>query len=93
MGANVKITDFPLIQRLRNLANAVEFFPTLLQYATTTTLCTSGSSNFTICDKAYVDSTANAGASDANETTKGSVSSQPALKLPREPHLVRPSRA
>ena len=71
VGANVKITDFPLIQRLRNLANAVEFFPTLLQYATTTTLCTSGSSNFTICDKAYVDSTANAGASDANETTKG----------------------
>ena len=70
VGANVKITDFPLIQRLRNLANAVEFFPTLLQYATTTTLCTSGSSNFTICDKAYVDSTANAGASDANETTK-----------------------
>ena len=71
VGANVKITDFPLIQRLRNLANAVEFFPTLLQYATTTTLCTVGSSNYTICDKAYVDGVAVAGASNGNDTTKG----------------------
>jgi hypothetical protein len=55
VGANVKVTDFPLIQRLRNLSNAVEYFPTLLQYATTTTLCSVGSSNYTICDKAYID--------------------------------------
>jgi hypothetical protein len=71
VGANVKVTDFPLIQRLRNLANSVEYFPTLLQYATTTTLCGVGSSNYTICDKAYIDGVAVAGASNANETTKG----------------------
>ena len=71
VGANVKVTDYPLIQILRNLLNAVEHFPNLLQYATTTTPCHVGSSNFTICEKSYIDATANAGASDANETTKG----------------------
>jgi hypothetical protein len=30
VGADVKITDFPLIERLRNLLNAVEQFPNLL---------------------------------------------------------------
>lgn len=35
--------------------------------------CTSGSSNTQLCDKAYIDSVAAAGASNANETTKGIV--------------------
>ena len=67
------MTDFPLIQRLRNLANAVEHFPNLLAYATTTTLCTVSSSNYTLCDKAYTDSRVSAGAAAANETTQGLV--------------------
>jgi hypothetical protein len=80
VGANVKITEFPLIQRLRNLSNGGEHFPTLLQYATTTTLCSVGSSNYTICDKAYIDGVAVAGASNANETTKGIIELATALE-------------
>lgn len=73
VGANVKITDFPLIQRLRNLSNGIEAFPNLLSYSTTTTDCGALTADDVICDKEYVDSVAVAGASNANTTTKGIV--------------------
>ncbi|MGE3779932.1 MAG: hypothetical protein AB7F89_22275 [Pirellulaceae bacterium] len=71
VGANVKITDFPLIQRMRHQANGADTYANLLSYATTTTLCSVSSANETICDKAYIDGVAVAGASNGNETTKG----------------------
>jgi hypothetical protein len=136
-GANVKITDFPLLQRLRNQVNGAEAFETALSYASalsfsttsnqipsalwvsgvgntastsavavirqsantfsgsntfsagntfsaTTTLtggalvstayrCTTESDANQLCEKAYIDSVAIAGASNANTTTKGIV--------------------
>jgi hypothetical protein len=72
VGADVKVTDFPLIERLRNLLNAVEQFPNLLSYATTTA-CTGTSPNNTICDKGYFDGVVATGAPNANETTRGIV--------------------
>jgi hypothetical protein len=69
-GANVKITDFPLVQRLRALANGNDTFPNLLYY-TSGTACSGSSINASICDKAYIDGVAVAGASNANLTTKG----------------------
>lgn len=70
-GANVKITDFPVIQILRAQANGQDTYPNILQYANT--VCSVSSPNAAICDKAYVDGVAVAGASNANETTKGIV--------------------
>jgi hypothetical protein len=49
-GVNVKITDFPIIQRLRQLANGSDTFPNLLYY-TSGTACSGASINATICDK------------------------------------------
>ncbi len=69
-GANVKITDFPVIQILKAQNNGEDTFPNLLTY-TNGTACSVGSANSTICDKAYIDGVAIAGASNANETTKG----------------------
>lgn len=72
-GANVKITDFPLIQRVRNQLSGTETITTLIFYATSTTDCSVSSPDDTICDKEYVDGVVVAGASNANETTKGIV--------------------
>lgn len=69
-GADVKITDFPLVQRLRNLLNAVEQFPNLLSYVAGTD-CTGLSASNSICGKSYIDSVAVAGASNATESVKG----------------------
>lgn len=71
-GADVKITDFPLIMRLRNQLAGVETFATLLNYAAATA-CAGTEPNWTICDKAYTDSRVSAGAANSNETTKGLV--------------------
>jgi hypothetical protein len=69
-GASVKITDGPQIMILSRLLNGQGLLPNYLKYATSLA-CTSGSSNNTICDKAYIDGVAVAGASNANDTTKG----------------------
>ncbi len=71
-GANVKITDFPLIQILKAQANGEDTYPNLLTY-TSGTACSGSSANGTICDKAYIDGVSVAGASNANATTKGIV--------------------
>lgn len=59
--------DFAQLQNSNTFSGAVTFTnsPTL------TNACTVGSANSAICSKAYVDSVAVAGASNANETTKG----------------------
>lgn len=71
-GANVKVTDYPLIQRMRNQLNGSETVPNLMTYANTV-LITAGSASTTLATKYYVDSVSVAGAPDANETTRGIV--------------------
>lgn len=71
VGADVKVTDYPVIQRMRNQLNGNDTIPNLLSYVST--VCSTSSGNTSICDKAYVDGVAVAGASNANETTKGIV--------------------
>ncbi len=69
-GADVKITDFPLLQILRNQVNGNETLPNLLSY-TSGTVCSASSANSNICDKHYIDTQVSAGAANANETTNG----------------------
>lgn len=71
-GANVKVADYPLIQRMRNQLSGTESIDALMTY-TNTVLMTGGSPSTTLTTKYYVDNVAVAGASDANETTKGIV--------------------
>jgi hypothetical protein len=70
-GANVKITDFPLVERLRNQAAGVETYPSALSYADGVTP-TAGSH---LTDKEYVDALAFSGAGiiDASSLAKGVV--------------------
>ena len=70
VGANVKITDFPLIQRLRNVLNGSEVLPNLL-VATSTVVIDGSSATSTLATKYYVDNVAIAGAPDSGATTKG----------------------
>ena len=72
-GANVKITDFPLITIMRNQLNGVSSFENLLFYSTSSQPCAVGSATTTICPKSYMDGLSIAGASNADLTTKGIV--------------------
>jgi hypothetical protein len=69
-GANVKVTDFPLIQRLRAIMNGSDTVPNLLAYASGTA-CTGASASTTLCSKAYIDATANQGAATSSESVAG----------------------
>lgn len=69
-GANIKISDYPLIQLLKAILNGEDTIPNVLHYNASTGPCVY---NDDICKKSYIDSVASAGASDANETTKGIV--------------------
>lgn len=69
-GANVKITDFPLIQILKAQANGEDTYPNLLTYANTV-LIGGSSPTTTIATKYYVDNTALSGAPDSDASTKG----------------------
>lgn len=69
-GANVKITDFPVIQIMKAQLNGEDTIPNLLNYANTV-LIGAGSASTTIATKYYVDNVALVSAPDANETTKG----------------------
>jgi hypothetical protein len=71
VGADVKITDFPLLERLTNQANGVEAFANALSYASGVT--PTAASNLT--DKKYVDGLAFSGAGviDASSVAKGVV--------------------
>lgn len=78
-GANVKITDFPVIQILRAQANGQETFPNQIYYDERV-LITSGSPTTTIPTKWYVDNSVSAGAADANESTRGIIEIATALE-------------
>lgn len=69
-GANVKITDFPIIQLLKAQNNGEDTFENLLSYATTTGACSDVDH---LCDKAYIDSIAAQGAATSSETNSGIV--------------------
>lgn len=71
-GAEVKITDFPVLQILKHQANGEDTYPHILTY-TGGTACSVSSPNNAICDKAYTDGVVVSGASNANTTTKGIV--------------------
>jgi hypothetical protein len=76
VGANVKITDFPLIQRLRNQLNGAEIIPNGLVITGTSTVstdCSTLSGNTQICAKGYIDTRVSAGAANSNESTAGLV--------------------
>lgn len=69
-GANVKITNFPIIQLVKAQNSGEETFANLLAYATTTPTATAPTH---ITSKAYVDSVANQGAATSTETNGGIV--------------------
>ena len=77
-GASVKITDAPQLLIISRIIQGRGFFQNLLRYASSVGAC---SNNDDICDKAYVDGVAVAGASDANETTKGIVEMATQLEI------------
>ena len=78
-GASIKITDFPLIQILRNQINGSETIANLIQYVSGTN-CSGASANTAICPKAYMDALAVGSAVSANETTQGFVQGATALQ-------------
>ena len=59
-GATVKITNFPLLQRLKRLANGQEEFPNVLLYETDVAT-SSFSSDYELVSKGYVDSVVTGG--------------------------------
>lgn len=69
-GANVKITDFPVIQILKAQLNAEDTIPHLLLYDNTNVIQV-GAPTTTLATKYYVDNVSVAGAATADETTKG----------------------
>lgn len=68
-GANVKVTDFPLIQRLRHQNNGNDTFPNPLTYASHP--CSVSSASTTICDKNYSDNLVSVGASPGSNSVAG----------------------
>jgi hypothetical protein len=75
-GADVKITDYPLIQRMRSQLNGSDTIPNLISY-TAGTDCTAGHSTAVICTGAYLEAYANAviagGAPTSTATVGGKV--------------------
>lgn len=69
-GASVKITDWPLIGTFQRLLDGTDEFPATLTYASSVAAC---SANDDICDKAYIDGVAIAGAPNAGDATRGIV--------------------
>lgn len=78
-GASVKITDGPLLLSITRTLNGIGTFPSVLSYASGVG-CTGGSLSTSLCDKAYIDSTANAGAATSTESNGGIVELATALE-------------
>lgn len=66
-GADIKITDFPVLTLLRNILNGTDTIANIISYTTHPTF----SSNTQIVDKKYVDDIAIAGGANASSTVKG----------------------
>lgn len=69
-GADVKVTDYPLIQILRNQLNGNDTIPNVIAY-TSGTGCVTNSASNTLCDKNYIDTRVIAGAPNATELVNG----------------------
>lgn len=69
-GASVKISNFPQLAIISRILNGDETIPNLLTYDTSV-LIGVGSATSTLTTKYYVDNVAVAGASNADESTKG----------------------
>jgi len=71
-GAEVKITDFPILQRLTNIINGDSDFPnSLTVVGKVTATSTAPTADGDLANKKYVDDTAIAGAPDMTSTVKG----------------------
>lgn len=68
-GANVKITDFPLVQIIRNQLNGNDTFNNILNYQYSPDY--TSASTTAVASKGYVDGVAFSGSPDASETVKG----------------------
>jgi hypothetical protein len=75
VGANVKVTDYPLIQRMRNILSGVEGSETVIKYKSTISTSTIGASDLNLASVKYVNDVAfnGAGVVNAGETTRGVV--------------------
>lgn len=69
-GASVKITDYPLIQRMRHQLSGTDTIAALMTY-TSGVACTAASASTTLCGKAYADALANQGAATSSESVAG----------------------
>jgi hypothetical protein len=71
-GANVKVTDYPVIQRMRNQLNGSDTIPNILSYAAGTPACASAHQ---ICDYTFITGLAFSGAGviDASSVARGVV--------------------
>ena len=70
-GANVKITDFPILQILKAQASGEDTYPNPLTYANGQHPCSVSSASTTICDKNYSDNLVAAGASAGSNSVAG----------------------
>ena len=70
-GADVKVTDFPVLQQLLNFVQGLFSFPNVLSYAPGITTSTIASNALNIPDVQYVNSVAVAGAPNASLSVKG----------------------
>jgi hypothetical protein len=71
VGANVKITDYPLIQRMKAQLNGEDTIPNIISYTWSPNFTSAASSTFT--SKGYVDGLVIAGAPNATEAVQGIV--------------------
>jgi hypothetical protein len=78
-GADVKITDYPLIQRMRNQLSGTDTINTLIAY-TSGVACNALTASTSICSKDYFDQLAIQGAPTSTESTAGLVRLATALQ-------------
>lgn len=72
-GADVRITDFPILQIVKRLVNGQDGFPNALQYDSTITITTIASNLSNLANVQYVNGVALQGAPVATTTTPGVV--------------------
>ncbi len=68
-GADIRITDFPILQIIHNILSGLDTLPSTLHYTAGTTI--SGSDSQAIPNVAYVNATAISGAPNSSETVNG----------------------
>lgn len=72
VGANVKVTDFPVIQRLRHLVNGTDYLPNPIAYDDVSTSTLANHVNRQVLSTLdYVDFIGSSGCSNATESVRG----------------------